>query len=377
MSDNKYAFETRAIKSVEPSGEKVTPVASPIYLSTTYLRNEDGSYNSDFVYSRTSNPNRNKLEEACALLEGGKEGFAFSSGMAAIEAVFKCLKSGDHVIIPDDAYFAVFKLLKEVFSRWGLEFTQVDMSDLNQVRSALKKNTKMIWLESPSNPLLKISDISEIAKIAKGKGIWVAVDNTWPTPVLQNPLKLGADIVIHSTTKYFGGHSDVLGGVVIINEEKELSELLHNIQNLGGGVLSPFDSWLTARGIQTMHLRVTKQCDSAFELAKFLSGHRAIDKVFYPGLKEHSGHEIAKKQMPNGFGAMLSILVKGGSKEAIALSNELELFSTATSLGGVESLIEHRKSVEGPDSSTPENLLRISVGLENIDDLCNDFHRIL
>ncbi|MCX2745890.1 aminotransferase class I/II-fold pyridoxal phosphate-dependent enzyme [Mangrovivirga sp. M17] len=377
MEDPKLSFETLAIKSIEPLEGDVSPVSTPLYFSTTYQRNQDGSYDSGFVYSRTSNPNRLVLENACAKLESGHKGFAFSSGMAAIEAVLKTLQAGDHIIIPDDAYFAVFKLIKEVFNRWGLNYTQVDMTDLGKLEKAISEKTKMIWLESPSNPMLKITDISAVTKLARENNVLVAVDNTWPTPVLQNPLKIGADVVVHSTTKYFGGHSDVLGGVVVINNNDKLVKQLENIQNLGGGVLSPFDSWLTARGLQTLFLRVKAQSESAYRLAMYLDENPNIEKVFYPGLPSHKGHEIAKKQMQNGFGAMLSVTIKGGEQEAIGVSNKLQLFTTATSLGGVESLIEHRKSVEGPESNTPDNLLRISVGLENIDDLISDWQKAL
>ncbi|QCK13857.1 trans-sulfuration enzyme family protein [Mangrovivirga cuniculi] len=377
MKDSKLSFETLALKSTEPFAGEVSPVSTPLYFSTTYHRNKDGSYDSGFVYSRTSNPNRLVLEKACAKLEGGHRGFAFASGMAGIEAVLKTLQTGEHIIIPDDAYFAVFKLIKEVFNRWGLSYTQVDMTELEQVENAINEKTKMIWLESPSNPMLKITDINAVTKIARDNNILVAVDNTWPTPVVQNPIKMGADIVVHSTTKYFGGHSDVLGGVVVINKNDKLEKHLEDIQNLGGGVLSPFDSWLTARGLQTLFLRVKAQSENAFKLAEFLNENSNIEKVFYPGLPSHKGHEVVKKQMHNGFGAMLSVTVKGGEQKAIEISNKLQLFTTATSLGGVESLIEHRKSVEGPESNTPDNLLRISVGLENIDDLIFDWQKAL
>lgn len=304
-------------------------------------------------------------------------GFAFASGMAAVGAVFQSLKSGDHVLLPDDVYYQVFNLVPQIYERWGLEVSLVDMTDLDKVKKEIRPNTALIWLETPSNPQLKVSDICAIAQMAKDNGALCAVDNTWPTPVLQNPLDLGADIVMHSTSKYFGGHSDVLSGCLILKENNELAARIKSIQLLSGGVPSPFDCWLLTRGIQTMHLRVMAQSKSAHELAIYLDEHPAIDSVNYPGLSSHPQHEIAKKQMPKGFGAMLSVIVKGDHARAVHISNQLKYFTTATSLGGVESLVEHRKSVEGPNSPTPDNLLRLSVGLENVEDLKEDWEKAL
>jgi cystathionine gamma-synthase len=370
-------FETLAIKSIENNLTNTNAVSVPIYLSTTFIRNEDGSYNNGFSYTRSNNPNRQILENSLALLEGGEICYAFSSGMAAISAVFQTLSTGDHILLPDDVYYNVYMLTTEVFKRWGLEFSIVDMSNKNEVRSAIKENTKLIWVETPSNPQLKITDIQLISEIAKKKNILLAVDNTWSTPVLLKPLDLGADIVIHSTTKYFGGHSDVLGGCIVLKENNKTSEKLSHIQSLCGGVPSPFDCWLISRGIQTLHLRVSAQTKTAKKLAKFLESHAKIEKVNYPGLKSHPQFNIAKKQMKNGFGAMLSILVKGDAQTANKVANKLKIFTIATSLGGVESLVEHRKSVEGVNSSTPENLLRISIGLENVNDLIEDWDQAL
>lgn len=372
----KPKFETLAIKSTENNFSDSAPVSTPIYLSSTYRRNNDGSYNNDFIYSRSGNPNRSIIEQSISLLEKGKYAFAFSSGMAAISAVFQSLKAGNHVILPNDIYYAIKKLMEEVFSRWELTYDLVDMGDLNAVEKSIKPNTSLIWIESPSNPQLKISDISAIVKIAREKNIMCAVDNTWATPVFQNPLELGADIVMHSTTKYFGGHSDVIGGCIVLNNE-ELAKKTKSIQLLSGAVPSPFDCWLIARGIQTLHLRVTKQSENAFKLAQYLENHPKIEKVNYPGLKSHPQYSIAKKQQKNGFGAMLSVLVKGSEENAFAVSTKLKYFARATSLGGVESLVEHRKSVEGKDSPTPNNLLRISVGIEHIDDLIADWENAL
>ena len=371
----KLRFETKAIKSVENHLSDARPVSNPIYLSTTYHRNEDGSFNHDLAYTREGNPNRLVLEHAIAQLEGGNHGFAFSSGMAAIHAVFQSLKAGDHVILPDDTYYHTTSLVKNIFQQWNLSHTSVDMSDIEKVKDSIQENTALIWIETPSNPQLKISDISKISMLCKENGLLLAVDNTWPTPVLQRPFELGADIIMHSTTKYFGGHSDVLGGCLVV-KDKELANKFEQIQTLSGGVPSPFDCWLIARGIQTLHLRVKAQTETAFQLAQFLESHPKIESVNYPGLESHPQHEVAKSQM-SGFGAMLSVLIKGDRKRTFEVANKLELFTKATSLGGTESLLEHRKSVEGEQSPTPDNLLRISVGLEHIEDMKADWDRAL
>lgn len=370
-------FQTLALKSTERQFEEARPVSMPIYLSTTYVRNEDGSYNHDFLYSRSDNPNRKILENSIAQLENGVVAYAFASGMAAVHAIFQSLRPGDHILLPDDIYFNIYALYREVFAHWKLEASLVDMSDLEAVRAAIQKNTKLIWLETPSNPQLKISDLEAIVDLAHQQQCLVAVDNTWPTPVITRPIDFGADIVLHSTTKYFGGHSDVLGGVVVFKDQNEKSEHIQRIQALSGGVPAPFDCWLICRGIQTLPLRVKAQTESAQQLAEFLNQHPRVEQVNYPGLPSHPQYEIAKKQMSNGFGAMLSVLVKGDNQRALEVSNRLQLFTTATSLGGVESLIEHRKSVEGPDSPTPDNLLRVSVGLEDIRDLLEDWKQAL
>ncbi|WP_372792454.1 PLP-dependent aspartate aminotransferase family protein [Lutibacter sp.] len=372
----KPKFETLAIKSTENQFSNVEPVSTPIYLSSTYKRNSDGSYNNDLVYSRSDNPNRKIVEHSIAQLENGKHAFAFSSGMAAVSAIFQSLKTGDHIILPDDIYYAIKNLMEQVFKPWKLTYDLVDMTDLKAIENAIKPSTSLIWIESPSNPQLKISDIAAISKIAKNKNILCVVDNTWATPVFQNPLELGATIVLHSSTKYFGGHSDVIGGCVVVNDDT-LAEKIKAIQVLSGAVPSPFDCWLIARGIQTLHLRVTKQAENALKLAQYLENHPKIEKVNYPGLESHSQHLIAKRQLKNGFGAMLSILIKGNEKETFEISTKLKYFTTATSLGGVESLVEHRKSVEGKESPTPSNLLRISVGIEHIDDLIVDWENAL
>jgi len=373
---SKLKFATAAIKSTENTFMNTEPVSTPIYLSSTYKRNADGSYTNDFSYARNDNPNRNIVENSIAQLEDGNYAYAFSSGMAAISAVFQSLKAGDHVILPNDIYFTIKKLLNEVLKRWDITYDLVDMSDSNAVKKAIKSNTSLVWIETPSNPQLKISDIQKISEIAHKNNAICAVDNTWLTPVFQNPLDLGADIVIHSTTKYFGGHSDVLGGALVLNDEN-LAKKIKAIQILSGAVPSPFDCWLIGRGIQTLHLRVSKQSENALKLAKYLEKHPKIEQVIYPGLESHSNHKLAKQQQNNGFGAMLSVLINGNEKNAFETSNKLNCFTTATSLGGVESLVEHRKSIEGPGSTTPDNLIRISVGIEHIDDLIADWEQAL
>lgn len=372
----KPKFETLAIKSTEHTFTNVNAVSIPLFLSSTYKRNADGSYNNDFVYSRNDNPNRQLIEKSIAKLENAAYGFAFSSGMAAVSAILQSLKTGDHVLLPDDIYFTIKKLFNDVLVDWGLSYNQVDMSNLHALENAIKPNTALIWVETPSNPQLKLSDIKLISKIAHKNNALCVVDNTWLTPVFQNPLNLGADIVIHSTTKYFGGHSDVLGGAVVLND-KEIAAKIKSIQLLNGAVPAPFDCWLIGRGIQTLHLRVSKQSENALKLASFFEKHSKIEQVNYPGLKSHPQHNLAIEQQHDGFGAMLSILIKGTEKEAFKISTKLKYFTTATSLGGVESLVEHRKSVEGPDSLTPSNLIRISVGIEHIDDLIADWEQAL
>jgi cystathionine gamma-synthase len=282
------------------------------------------------------------------------------------------MKSGDHILMPSVGYYASMKLAEEIMGPWGLQMTQVNMEDLKAIKAAIQPNTKLIWLETPANPLLGISDIQAISKLAQSQGIKVAVDNTIATPILQNPIHLGADIVMHATTKYIGGHSDVLGGAIIMREENEWSERLKRVQILMGATQNPLDCYLLARGLKTLPLRMREHSASALTLAQRLENHPAIERVHYPGLASHSQHELAKIQMPNGFSGMISIQIKGDEKNARKVASKLKLFQQATSLGGVESLVEHRKSIEGPASLTPGNLLRLSIGLEHVDDLWED-----
>jgi cystathionine gamma-synthase len=291
-------------------------------------------------------------------------------------SIFQALRPGDHVVAPDDAYHGVTRLLRDIMAPWGLEYTRVDMRDPQNVATALRPNTRLVWIETPSNPLLKIADIAAIADIAHQAGALCVVDNTWATPVQQRPLDLGADMVMHATTKYIGGHSDVLGGAVVFRANDAFAERVRFLQINGGAVPSPFDCWLTLRGIQTLTYRVRSHAASAMQVARFLATHPRIERVHYPGLETHPGHAVATRQM-RGFGGMISIEIQGGEAEAVAVAARVRIITRATSLGGVESLIEHRASVEGPESVTPPNLLRISVGLEHPDDLIADLAQAL
>jgi len=281
-----------------------------------------------------------------------------------------------HVIVPDDAYFGTIKLAREVFGPWGLELSLVDMTEPENVARAMRRDTKLVWVETPSNPLLRVVDIEAVAAIAHHGGALCAVDNTWGTPALQRPLELGADISMHSTTKYLGGHSDVLSGALIVRDDRDLYQRINTVQIVGGAVPSPFECWLAMRGIRTMPLRVRAQTASAGELAKFLAEHPCVERVHYPGLSSHAGHAVAARQM-SGFGGMLSVQAGKNREQSLAVASRLKIFTQATSLGGTESLVEHRASVEGPETRAPENLLRVSVGLEHIDDLKDDFDQAL
>ena len=369
--------ETQAIHATNLVDETAGAIATPIFLTTTFARDTDGSYPKGHMYSRNSNPNRDALEKGLAVLEGGAKAFAFASGLAAVSAVFQCMKSGDHVLMPAVGYYASMKLAEEIMGPWGLQMSQVNMEDLEAVRAAIQPNTKLIWVETPANPLLGISDIQAICTLAHSRGIIVGVDNTIATPILQNPISLGADIVMHATTKYIGGHSDVLGGAIIVREENDWSERLKGVQILMGATQNPLDCYLLARGLKTLPLRMREHSASALALAQKLEKHIAIEKVHYPGLISHPQHELAKRQMPHGFSGMISIQIKGNEANARRVASKLKLFQQATSLGGVESLAEHRKSIEGPDSKTPGNLVRLSVGLEHVDDLWEDLNQAL
>lgn len=369
------------------AGRKIDPatgaVMPPIHLSTTFERNPDGSYTDGYVYTRSENPTRHALEEGLAQLEGGTVAAAFASGQAATMSVLQTLRHGDHAIIPDDTYFGTRTLATKLFAQWGVDVSGIDMTDLAQVRAAVRPNTRLVWVETPSNPLLKITDIAAVAAMAHDAGARCVVDNTWPSPVGQQPLTLGADWVMHSTTKYLGGHSDILGGAVIAAADDEFFAQLRAIQTTGGAVPSPFDCWLLLRSIRTLPYRMRAHNEGAQAVAAFLAGHPRVAAVHYPGLPSHPGHDIAMRQM-RLFGGMMSIQVahaaddpSRGADAAMGVAARVQLFTRATSLGGIESLIEHRFSVEGPDSPTPPNLLRISVGLEHPDDLIADLAQAL
>ena len=368
-------IETLAVHAGHAIDPATGAVAAPIYLSTTFERDADGSYSRGFMYTRNSNPNRRALEEGIAALEGGTGAAAFGSGMAASMALLQALAPGDHVLAHVDAYYGVTRLLKDVFLKWNLQADFIDMADLAAVKKALRPNTKLVWTETPSNPLLRIVDLAGIAQIVRKADALCVCDNTWG-PTIQRPLDLGLDFVLHSTTKYFGGHCDVLGGIIVAKTESEFFNRVRAIQYSGGAVPSPFDCWLVLRGMRTVPWRMRAHCENAMRIAQFLAKHPRIERVYYPGLPEHAGHEIAKSQM-SLFGGMLSVEVQGGRDPAMKVAAKTKLFIRATSLGGVESLIEHRASIEGPGTTSPEGLLRLSIGLENADDLIEDLEQAL
>jgi cystathionine gamma-synthase len=375
MADRQLHPETIAIHAGRGIDPATGAVAEPIHLSTTFQRPASGEFAGGFDYSRSDNPNRRALEHALAVMEGGVAAAAFASGLAAAAAVFQTLQPNDQVVAPLEAYHGVIRLLRELFGRWQLRVDFVDMPDLEAVRTAVGPETKLIWAESPSNPTVRLTDLAAVAEIAHGVGARLVCDNTW-SPLIQRPFELGADLVMHSTTKYFGGHSDVLGGALVVREEDDFFKRLRDIQKIGGAVPSPFDCWLVHRGMQTLPCRLRRHCENAQLVADFLESHPGVARVHYPGLKSHPQHALAVRQM-SAFGGMLSFEIKGDRAAAMALPNRTRLFTRATSLGGVESLIEHRQSIEGPESRTPATLLRLSIGLEHPDDLIADLERAL
>ena len=369
-------IETLAVHAghaVDPATGAVTP---PIHLTTTFGREADGSLPHGFLYARSDNPTRRELEQGLAALEGGADAIAFASGMAATAAVFQTLAPGDHVVAPRDAYYGTARLLREVMAGWGLESTLVDMTDPVSLEAAVTPRTQVVWIETPSNPSLAVTDIRRAVAIAQTAGARCVCDNTWATPVLQRPLELGCDLVMHSTTKYLGGHSDLTGGALVAPAESEWTARLRTIQALGGAVPSAFDCWLLMRGIRTLPWRIRAHQENAAAVAGFLSAHPAVEAVHYPGLPTDPGHAIAAGQM-SGFGGMVSMQVRGGAEAALGVVRRVQLFTRATSLGGPESLIEHRASVEGPESRTPPGLLRLSIGLEHPADLVEDLDQAL
>jgi cystathionine gamma-synthase len=369
-------FDTRAIHAGAHVDEETGAIAPPLHLSTTFERTAEGEASRGFSYVRDANPTQARLEEALAAIDSAAAALAFGSGMAAGAALLQTLPRDAHVLLPDDCYYGYRALAEESFERWGLTFDVIAMEDLDAVRRTLRPETKVIWAETPSNPLMKVVDLSALAEIAHGHGAKLVVDGTFATPALQRPLELGADVVLHSTTKYLGGHSDVQGGSLAFREQDDWYEAVLHSRKLIGGVASPFNSWLVLRGIRTLSVRMRVHSENALALARFLADHPRVEATYYPGLESHPRHDVARRQM-SAFGGMLSFLVRGTRADALAVAARTSLFIRATSLGGVESLIEHRNSSEGEGSRTAQNLLRVSVGLEHVADLIADLEQAL
>jgi cystathionine gamma-synthase len=376
-----HGFETLAIHAGQAPDPRTGAVVMPIYQTSTYAQDAVGEPRLGYEYSRTANPTRDALQECLAALEGGRHCMAFASGMAAEDAIVRALcRPGDHVVIPNDAYGGTYRLFARVGEPWGLGFTTAPVSDVDAVRAAVTPSTKLIWLETPTNPLLNIADIAALAQLAHDHGALLVVDNTFASPYLQTPLALGADIVVHSTTKYVGGHSDVIGGALVVDDD-ELAQTLAYHQNAMGGGGGPFDAWLTLRGIKTLGVRMDRHCDNAERIVDFLVRHKAVARTYYPGLAEHPGHDVAAKQMRR-FGGMVSFRAAGGEPAAVEICNRAKLFVLGESLGGVESLIEHpgrmtHASAAGSPLEVPADLVRLSVGIETIDDLLADLEQAL
>jgi cystathionine gamma-synthase len=372
----KLHIQTLAIHGAE-NKENFTDVIPPIHLSTTFSRNADGT-TGEYIYTRANNPNRLAVEQKLAALEGAETAISFSSGMAASNALFEnILEPGCHMILPDDCYHGTRHLLDAFFKRWNVRYDIADLSDPAKVEKLIQNDTRLIWMETPSNPQLKITDIAAVVLLAKKHHILTVSDNTFATALLQKSLNMDVDYVMYSSTKFFSGHSDILGGVIMTNHKNELSARIRDYQQTAGAVPAPFDCWLLNRSLATFPLRFSAQCTNAATIANFLVSHNKIEKVFYPGLASHHNHDVAKRQMKNGFGSVVSVLVKGEKKEALKFASKLTIFKHATSLGGVESLVEHRRSVEGEHPVSPDNLIRISVGIEYIDDLIADLDQAL
>jgi cystathionine gamma-synthase len=384
MSNDAYAdtgFNTRAIHAGQEPDPLTGAVAVPIYQTSTYKQDGVGGLRSGYEYSRSANPTRTALEECLAAIEGGARGLAFASGLAAEDTVLRTLCApGDHLLLPDDAYGGTFRLIARVLARWGVDYTPVAMHDAAAVAAAMRPNTKVVWVETPTNPLLNIADIAAIAEISQRSNAKLVVDNTFASPYLQQPLSLGADVVLHSTTKYLGGHSDVVGGAVIAKAAALGDEIAFH-QNAMGAVSGPFDAWLVLRGIKTLGVRMDRHCENAEQVVEFLTGHPEVTSVLYPGLPEHPNHDIAAKQMSK-FGGMVSFRLRGGEDAALKVCELAHVFTLGESLGGVESLIEHpgrmtHASVANSPLEVPADLVRLSVGIENIEDLLADLNSAL
>jgi cystathionine gamma-synthase len=370
-------LNTLCVHAAHSPDAVVGSIAEPIYLSTTFERDADGEYPRGYRYSREGTPNRTALEGCVAALEGGAGAVAFASGLAANMAVLELLEAGERLVAPREVYYGTLKQFHELTRSRGAGLEVIDFLDPAAIEGAIGGGARLVWNETPTNPLLNVTDLKRVVALAHEAGALVVCDNTFATPVCQRPFDFGVDIVIHSATKYLGGHSDVLGGIAVVREDAALLRRLRAWQSMAGSPLAPFDCWLLRRSISTLALRVRAQCRGALEVAQFLAGHRAVERVFYPGLASHPAHALAAAQMPGGFGAMLSVCVAGGREVAMRVASRTRLFARATSLGGVESLIEHRASIEGPGSRTPENLLRLSVGIEEPGDLVEDLAQAL
>ena len=380
MTDQ-YGFETLAIHAGQEPEPRTGAVVTPIFQTSTYAQNAVGDPRLGYEYSRSSNPTRDALQECLAALEHGRRGLAFASGLAAEDVLIRTVcQPGDHVVIPNDAYGGTYRLFSKVAERWGLTWSAAHVSDIDSVRSAMTPATKIVWIETPTNPLLSIADIAALAAVAHDAGAILVVDNTFASPYLQQPLALGADVVVHSTTKYVGGHSDVVGGALIVQDEELGAQLAYH-QNAMGAINGPFDAWLTLRGIKTLGIRMERHSDNAERVAAYLANHPKVASVLYPGLPDHPGHEIAAKQMRR-FGGMVSFRAVGGEQAAIDVCNRAKLFVLGESLGGVESLIEHpgrmtHASAAGSVLEVPSDLVRLSVGIETVDDLLADLEQAL
>lgn len=369
-----YHFETLAIHAGQPPDPATGAVMTPIYQTSTYVQSDLGQHKG-FEYSRTDNPTRTALQACIAALEGGEYGLAFASGMAATDTLLRLVGPGQHVLVGDDVYGGTYRLFDKILRHYGLEFSYVNMANLSAVADAMRPETRLVWLETPTNPLLKLADIAAISKLAHRHAAQVVVDNTFATPYLQQPLKLGADFVVHSTTKYMGGHSDVVGGAIVTSDRAAYDQLKF-LQNAIGAVPGPMDCWLVLRGLKTLPLRMERHCANARRIAAFLAGHPAVNKVYYPGLESDPGHALAARQMRD-FGGMISFIVKGGVEAARRVVTRTEIFALAESLGGVESLIEQpasmtHASVADSALAVDPGLIRLSVGIEHIDDLLAD-----
>ncbi len=369
-------FETRAVHAAAEPDSETGALAPPLHLSTTFEHGPAGERRAGHLYIRESNPTQSRLEEALAILDGGEAALVFSSGVAAGAAYLQSLDPGSHVLFHRDIYYAFKTMALEFLPRWGLESSFVDMTDLPAMRAAIRPATRLLWAETPTNPLLQILDLRAIVAEAARAKSRVLVDGTFATPALQRPLELGADVVLHSTTKYLGGHGDVQGGALVFRKRDEMAERSQHHRHVLGPVASPFASWVVLRGLRTLACRVERQSENALAIARALDGSTGLRSVHYPGLPSNPGHEIAKRQM-TGFGAMMSVRVNGGKEGALRVAGRVRLFRNATSLGSVESLLEHRVSVESPDTTTPDDLLRLSIGLEHPDDLIEDLRQAI